>query len=116
MFKDCKSGGYNLQGSKATIERSTRLVLLIAIAYTFSSLKGQSIKQCKQQEYISRQRKVRNVITKNSHFWIGLHGNIWIYSQTFIKDLVEQLMCLNPNKLPFYLKGLRAMSIIQQAL
>jgi Transposase DDE domain len=32
MFKDCKSGGYNLEGSKASIERLTRLVLLIAFA------------------------------------------------------------------------------------
>jgi len=34
MFKDCKSGGYNLEGSKATIERLTSLVLIIALAYT----------------------------------------------------------------------------------
>ncbi|MFP4300313.1 MAG: IS4 family transposase [Spirulinaceae cyanobacterium] len=32
MFKDCKSGGYNLEGSHASLERLTRLVLLIAIA------------------------------------------------------------------------------------
>jgi hypothetical protein len=32
MFKDCKSGGYNLEGSKASTERLTRLVLLIAFA------------------------------------------------------------------------------------
>jgi hypothetical protein len=30
LFKDCKTGGYNLSGSKASIERLTRLVLLIA--------------------------------------------------------------------------------------
>jgi hypothetical protein len=30
--------------------------------------------------------------------------------------LVEELMRLNPNKLRFYQKGLRAMTIIQQAL
>ncbi|GFE70300.1 hypothetical protein [Chroococcus sp. FPU101] len=44
MFKDCKSGGYNLEASKASNERATRLVLLIAIADTFSTLKGQSIR------------------------------------------------------------------------
>jgi hypothetical protein len=44
MFKDCKSGGYNLEGSKASTERLTRLVLLIAIAYTFSTLKGKAIR------------------------------------------------------------------------
>jgi hypothetical protein len=32
MFKDCKSGGYNLEGSKASVERLTRVVLLIALA------------------------------------------------------------------------------------
>lgn len=28
MFKDCQSGGYNLEGSHASVERLTRLVLL----------------------------------------------------------------------------------------
>jgi L-aminopeptidase/D-esterase-like protein len=44
MFKDCKTGalvrrGYNLEGSSASIKRLTNLVLLIAIAYTLSTLK-----------------------------------------------------------------------------
>lgn len=115
MFKDCKSGGYNLEGSKASIERLTRLVLLIALAYTFSTLKGQSIRWRGQQEYIGRLRKVKNVMTKNSLFWIGLYGDLWMISQTFMRDWVEQLMRLNPNKLPFYSRGLRAMYYIQQA-
>lgn len=32
MFKDCKTGGDNLEGSKASTERLTRLVMLIAMA------------------------------------------------------------------------------------
>lgn len=115
MFKDCKSGGYNLEGSRASVDRLTRLVLLIAIAYTFSTFKGQSIRWHRQQEYIGRLRKVKQTLTKNSHFWIGLYGDIWIISQTFLSDWLEELMRLNPNKLPFYQRGLRAMSIIQQA-
>ena len=54
-------------------------------------------------------------MTKNSHFWIGLYGEVWIISQTFMRDWVERLIRLNPNKLPFYQKGLKAMNIIQQA-
>jgi hypothetical protein len=34
MFKDCKSGGYNLEDSKASVERLRNLVLLMEIAYT----------------------------------------------------------------------------------
>ena len=33
MFRDCKSGGYNLEGSQANAQRLTNLILLIAIAY-----------------------------------------------------------------------------------
>ena len=38
MFKDCKSGGYNLEGSRASVERLTRLVLLIALSSTMAAL------------------------------------------------------------------------------
>ena len=31
MFRDCKSGGYNLEGSQANAQRLTNLILLIAI-------------------------------------------------------------------------------------
>ena len=40
MFRDCKSGGYNLEGSQANQQRLTNLILLIAIAYTASCLVG----------------------------------------------------------------------------
>jgi hypothetical protein len=38
MFKDCKTGGYNLEGTKANNHRLTNLILLIAIAYTMSAI------------------------------------------------------------------------------
>ena len=115
MFKDCKTGGYNLEGAQASIERLTRLVLLIAIAYTHSTLKGQSIRAKGQSEYMERMRKVKQTLTKNSNFWIGLYGSSWIISHHFMRDWVEELMRLNLNKLTFYQRGQRAMSIIQQA-
>ena len=115
MFRDCKTGGYNLEGSKASLERLTRLVLIIALAYTSSTLKGQAIRVKAQHKYIARQRKVKQVLTKNSNFWMGLYGSRWLICDEFIKERVEKLMSLNRNKLPFYQRGLRAMSIIQQA-
>jgi hypothetical protein len=54
MFKDYKTGGYNLEGSQAQVERLTRLVLLIALAYTHSTLKGQTLRLQGQSEYIGR--------------------------------------------------------------
>ncbi len=45
MFKDCKTGGYNLEGSQANTQRLTNLILLIAIAYTGSCYHGKLIKK-----------------------------------------------------------------------
>lgn len=115
MFRDCKTGGYNLEGAKASTDRLTRLVLLIAIAYTISTRNGKLIKVCGQQKYVGRLRKIKQFITKNSNFWLGLYGNVWIIAKDFIGRWVEKLMRVNLNKLPFYLKGLRAMTIIEQA-
>ncbi|MBE9116130.1 IS4 family transposase [Lusitaniella coriacea LEGE 07157] len=115
MFKDCKTGGYNLEGSKASFERLTRLVLLLAIAYTLATSIGQAIRLKGQEQYIGRCRKVKQTITKNSNFWIGLYGTNWVISHEFLKEAVEELMRLTPNKLLFYLRGQRAMTLIQQA-
>lgn len=115
MFKDCKTGGYNLEGSHASIERLTRLVLLIALAYTWATLKGQAIKLTGQQIYISRLRKVQQVLTTNSSFWIGLYGDVWIIGMEFLSQWSQKLMSMAPNKLPFFQRGLRAMSLIQLA-
>lgn len=103
------------EGSQAQIERLTRLVLLIAIAYTHSTFKGQAIRLRGQAEYIGRNRKVKQILTQNSHFWLGLYGSSWLISPCFLQESMAKLMKLNLNKLPFYQRGLRAMFIIQQA-
>jgi hypothetical protein len=63
MFRDYKSGGYKLEGSKANVLRLTNLILLIAIAYTSVCLLGKSFKNQGHQKYITRlteaQRKYR---------------------------------------------------------
>ena len=115
MFRDYKSGGYNLEGTKTSCERLTRIVLLIAIAYTCSALKGHALKSAKQQKYLGRLRKVQQTWTRNSSFWLGLYGQVWIIGMEFLSDLVEKLMKLASNKLPFFQRGLKAMSIVQQA-
>jgi len=45
MFKDCKTGAYNLEKSHANNQRLKNLILLIALAYTCAVLGGQRIKQ-----------------------------------------------------------------------
>ena len=115
MFKDCKSGGYNLEDCKASHERLSRIVLLIAIAYTCAGLAGQKIKGQGQQKYVNRLQELRRVEPRHSNFWLGLYGQMWIAGMEFCGDLVRDLMRTRRNKLPFYQRGLSAMNLIQQA-
>lgn len=115
MFKDCKSGGYNLENCKASQERLTRIVLLIALAYTCAGLQGQKIKRLGQQKYVNRLQELKRIDRRHSNFWVGLYGQMWIAAIVLCEDWLKDLMIIRRNKLPYFLKGLRAMSLIQQA-
>jgi hypothetical protein len=114
-FRDCVDAAFRSCPNMSS-ERLTRLVLLIAIAYSFSTLKGKAIKSIGQQKYLSRLRKIQQTLTKNSNFWIGLSGDVWVITREFVAQWVEQLMRVSLNKLPFYQKGIKAMTMIQQVL
>lgn len=115
MFKDCQTGGYNLEGSCASTERLTRLVLLIAIAYTCAGLHGRKIQLRGQQKYVSRLKKLGRSQKRHSSFWIGSYGVLWVAGIEFWSNLVTDLMKNKRNKLPFFQQGMRAMALIQLA-
>ena len=112
MFRDCKSGGYNLEASQANAQRLTNLILLIAIAYTASCLKGLKIKNTGLTEYINRLKLERTNRPRHSYFWTGLYGTTWVLSMDICWDWVENLMRTAINKLLFYLRGLQAMKLV----
>ncbi len=121
MFRDCKSGGYNLEVPQANTQRLTNLILLIApreadlfeIAYTASCLVGLNIRNTGYQEYINRLKIEGQNRPRHSCFWTGLYGTTWVLSMDICWSWVEKLMLTALNKLPFYQQGLRAMKRIQ---
>ena len=122
MFKDCKTGGYNLEGTKANIHRITNLILLMshklrlnAIAYTISALKGKLIKNNGIQKYVSRLNEAKRQSRRHSNFWLGIYGDLWIIAWDFLVEIIQDMMNINRHKLPFYQKGLRAMSMLKTA-
>jgi hypothetical protein len=44
MFRDFKSGGYSLEGSQLAPQYLSKLIILIAIAYTSATMQGKKIK------------------------------------------------------------------------
>jgi hypothetical protein len=112
MFKDCKSGGYNLEKCQGQAQRLLSLILLIAIAYTCAIKKGQKTAFMGIKQYVCRLKENQRKDKRHSNFWVGLYGSLWVTSFQICHDWVEQLMRLTPNKLPFYQRGQRAKELI----
>ncbi|MFM6461940.1 MAG: hypothetical protein ACKPGC_06430 [Planktothrix sp.] len=107
MFKDCKTGGYNLEKTQASEHRLNSLILLIALAYSCAILQGQQIKRKGIQNYIGRLKEFQRSLRRHSSFWIGLYGQSWVIGMEFFQEIVNELMLLRRNKLPFFSEGVK---------
>lgn len=116
MFKDCKTGGYNLESTYAEGQRLVALILLITIAYTCAILTGRQSGKMGVQKYLGRLQELKRSSRRHSAFWVGLYGCLWVGAIEFWFDLAVSLMRLKPGKIPNFQKGLRAMTLIQSAL
>ena len=114
MFKDYKSGGYNLEGSKAKKQRLCSLLLLIAISYTGNILTGKKLTRKKQERYINRGREKGSKQRRQSNFWVGIYGKEWIDFKEEIQENIKKIMELNKNKLWCYRRGIRAKEKIRE--
>jgi hypothetical protein len=112
MFKDCKTGGYNLEKSHASTERLKTLILLIAVAYSCATLQGKKIQKLGIQKYVGRLKEAKRIIRRHSSFWMGLYGHYWVIGIEGCEKMIEELMAIRRNKLPFFQRGLRAMSLM----
>lgn len=113
MFRDFKKGGYNLEDSNVEGERLISLLILMFIAYTSATIQGQQIKRKGIQNYVARIKESGRTERRHSSFYIGLYGQTWVNFQHICMGLVQELMRLNPNKLKYYQRGLKAMKLIE---
>ena len=82
MFRDFKTGGYNLEATQVTRERLITLILLISLAYCLPTFKGQSIQKKAVAQYVTRPTEPGRTYRRHSSFSIGLHGQNWLDSLT----------------------------------
>ena len=112
MFRDFKSGGYNLEETLVTDFRLRAIILLVMIAYTTATFQGKKIKKMGLQKYVGRVKEFVRTVRRHSNFYIGLYGQTWV---NFIEQCAEQvgeLMRLTRNKWKYYQRGLRAKELI----
>lgn len=113
MFRDFKKGGYNLEDTNVQGKRLISLILLMAIAYTSATIQGQQIKGKGLENYVARIKESGRTERRHSSFYIGLYGQTWVNFQHICMELVQELMRLNPNKLKYYQRGLKAMKLVE---
>ena len=115
MFKDCKSGGYNLEDCHAIETRLSVIVLLIAIAYTSAIIQGIDVRTSKVERYICRPKEQLRIQRRHSNFWIGLYGQSWLNNLQLCINWVGKWMRGNRSKRLYYQQGLKAIDQIQPA-
>jgi len=56
IFRDCKSGGYNLAGTGLRGDRLIKIILLITISYPYEIIEGSIIIRKNVQKYVFRRK------------------------------------------------------------
>ncbi|NER26711.1 MAG: hypothetical protein F6J89_03550 [Symploca sp. SIO1C4] len=88
---------------------------MISFAYILATFAGESIKQKGVASYVTRPSSNQRAYPRHSSFSIGLHGNCWANVMSFLPEMIQELLRFYRHKLPYHLKGLRAMSLIHSA-
>lgn len=90
LFRDLKSGGYNLEGTNLGVERLSKLLIVTAIAHTSAILQGQELKKKGIQKYIVRPESKRTSKRRHSSFYVGQHLHLWGGLQQMYEKIIEQ--------------------------
>ncbi|NJM00677.1 MAG: IS4 family transposase [Synechococcaceae cyanobacterium SM2_3_2] len=77
MFRDLKSGGYQLERTQLSGERLEAMIMVIAMAYTSATIKGEKIRRQKMEPYVGRTREPKRATARHSTFYLGLWGLLW---------------------------------------
>ena len=70
--RDFKSGGYNLEGTDVSGERLIALILVIAIAYSSTTIFGEKIKRMGVQKYVGRVKEYGRTQRRHSIPFLSL--------------------------------------------
>ena len=111
MFRDFKSGGYNLEGSRLAPEYLSKLIICIAIAYTSATFQGKHIKDMGIQKYVARPERKYRGQRRHSSFYVGQHLYHWLDLSQMLKKTIEEILQISRHRLKDHLKGKRAIEL-----
>jgi hypothetical protein len=107
MFRDCKKGGYDLEGTSLKGNRLINMILLMTLAYSSAIFQGTELRKKQVQKYVSRRKEPKKKYRRRSTFGVGVDAEKWVdYLEQYALEM-QQLMKLTPSKRRFYEQGLR---------
>jgi hypothetical protein len=113
MFRDCKKGGYDLEGTSLNGNRLINMILLMTLAYSSAIFQGTELRKKQVQKYVSRRKEAKKKYRRRSTFGVGVDAEKWVnYLEQYALEM-QQLMKLTPSKRRFYEQGLRAATLIR---
>jgi hypothetical protein len=115
MFKDCKSGGYNLEDCRACQTRLRSLIILMMIAYSSCVIQGLVVKDRGLQKYLCRPKESAQKDRRNSTFKVGMQQQVWIGNLHLLLDIAKEMVRLAPRGSRYLQQALRAMERLEQA-
>jgi hypothetical protein len=113
MFRDCKSGGYNLKGTGLRGNRLNSIILVMYLAYLKSTLQGDEINKPQRQKYVFRPNETGRIYRRRSTLGVGLDGENWVKNLEQYHQWAAELTSKSPHKRRFYLRGIRVQTIIR---
>jgi len=116
FFKDCKSGGYNLEETRVNKTRFLALLLLIVIAYSWATMHGQQMQKLGIERYAGRLKEHTDKYPRQSDFSFSLYGQRWIAAMELWADWAFKLIALKPHKRLYFQRGFQALALMQQAI
>ena len=105
LFKDCKSGGYNLEATRVNDKRFLALMVLVAIAYCLATFQGQDLKHTELDIDAGRIDEHQDKTPRQSEFSLGLYGQRWRYAMELWAERAFQLIALKPHKRLYFQRG-----------
>ena len=113
MFRDCKTGGYDIEGTSLKGNRLINMILLMTLAYSSAIFQGTELKKKQVEKYVSRRKEPKKKYRRRSTFGVGVDAEKWVnYLEQYALEM-QQLMNLTPSKRRFYEQGLRAATLIR---
>ena len=112
MFRDFKAGGYHLEGTQLAAESLSKLMIVVAIAYTSALLKGQQVKRMGVQKYVVRPESPSSSQRRHSAFYVGQQLPMWLQLRQLCQTTVDELLQINRRWIHHYKRGQRAIELI----